>query len=356
MLGDCSGGDTDGVPLERRHIPFVGDHDHAKEPYAFYDTSFYAIGLSPPRYDRGNGGFPPVRITDEEAKEELQTLYANTDQKDKLEFLNRISSQALSTKDYTKQPPLEVPSELRREVEREFDALVKTRVIAQPNTGISGSAYRMKADWSSISEYAIDPTKVKSRSCEDGPTDLGELEAPNLGTCQQPDNSWDRNYIPDHVGRCSMVFFSRSRTLVADEEPRGYRKPFLHDNELAFWGAFKTLTLRNVELTGPYMHNGILKSLSNVIDFYNCAGFLAANAESYPDKHPEIVRLDMTKNDRRALEFFLLCLTDERVRHGKAPFDHPSINVVNGYAGDFSERILHVEAVGREGHCNSSAE
>lgn len=33
-------------------------------------------------------------------------------------------------------------------------------------------------------------------------------------------------------------------------------------------GAFKTPTLRNIELTGPYMHNGGMKSLEEVVQFY----------------------------------------------------------------------------------------
>ena len=33
--------------------------------------------------------------------------------------------------------------------------------------------------------------------------------------------------------------------------------------------AFKTPTLRNVELTGPYMHNGVFRTLEEVIDFYD---------------------------------------------------------------------------------------
>ena len=34
-------------------------------------------------------------------------------------------------------------------------------------------------------------------------------------------------------------------------------------------GAFKTATLRDVELTGPYMHNGSLRTLLDVVRFYN---------------------------------------------------------------------------------------
>ena len=34
--------------------------------------------------------------------------------------------------------------------------------------------------------------------------------------------------------------------------------------------AFKVPTLRNIALTAPYMHNGIFKTLDEVVDFYEC--------------------------------------------------------------------------------------
>jgi len=38
------------------------------------------------------------------------------------------------------------------------------------------------------------------------------------------------------------------------------------------FGMFKTPTVRNVELTAPYMHNGVYKTLEEVVDFYNKGG------------------------------------------------------------------------------------
>jgi cytochrome c peroxidase len=37
-------------------------------------------------------------------------------------------------------------------------------------------------------------------------------------------------------------------------------------------GAFKTPTLRNIDKTGPYMHDGSLETLADVVDFYNNGG------------------------------------------------------------------------------------
>jgi hypothetical protein len=166
--------------------------------------------------------------------------------------------------------------------------------------------------------------------------------------------SWNREDIDENARRSSLVFKSRARTLVSDEERWGYRKPFLHDNELAFWGAFKTPTLRNVELTAPYMHNGRIESLEDVIEFYDDGGTIHLDRENYPDKHPEITPLDLTGYDRKALEFFLLCLTDERVRLEQGPFDHPSLQLVHGYDDSGNERVFEVPSVGKTGWTDPS--
>lgn len=42
--------------------------------------------------------------------------------------------------------------------------------------------------------------------------------------------------------------------------------------DLTTVGAFKTPTLRNIDLTAPYMHDGSLKTLADVVDFYNNGG------------------------------------------------------------------------------------
>ena len=59
-------------------------------------------------------------------------------------------------------------------------------------------------------------------------------------------------------------------------------------------GAFKTPTLRDVELTSPYMHNGSLKTLIDVVQFYNRGG----NANSHLDARMQPLQLtDVEIND-----------------------------------------------------------
>jgi len=71
-------------------------------------------------------------------------------------------------------------------------------------------------------------------------------------------------------------------------------------------GAFKTPTLRNVTLTAPYMHDGSLKTLKDVVDFYVGGG------NSNPHRDPEIKSLDfLTGQERADLVALLESLTGE---------------------------------------------
>jgi cytochrome c peroxidase len=104
-------------------------------------------------------------------------------------------------------------------------------------------------------------------------------------------------------------------------------------------GAMKVPTLRNVELTGPYFHNGGQATLEQVIAFYNRggdgAGTEAANTTGFgpyaTNRAPGVMPLHLTAADQAALVAFLKALTDERVRWEKAPFDHPALLVPNGH-------------------------
>jgi cytochrome c peroxidase len=69
-------------------------------------------------------------------------------------------------------------------------------------------------------------------------------------------------------------------------------------------GKFKTPTLRNIELTGPYMHDGSLNTLKTVIAFYNMGG------HAHPNKSSLIQPMNWTEQEQLDLELFLKSLTD----------------------------------------------
>jgi cytochrome c peroxidase len=116
-------------------------------------------------------------------------------------------------------------------------------------------------------------------------------------------------------------------------------------DQAAVDGNFKTPGLRNVELTGPYMHNGGMATLRQVVDFYNRGGDFADQNQANLD--PNIVPLGLTNDQENALVAFLLGLTDPRVKWEKAPFDHPSLCVPNGEAGN---QTVVIEDSANPGH------
>jgi cytochrome c peroxidase len=70
-------------------------------------------------------------------------------------------------------------------------------------------------------------------------------------------------------------------------------------------GAFKTPTLRNIAKTAPYMHDGSLRTLKEVVDFY------AGGGNSNPNLDKEIKSIHLTGEDRTDLVAFLNSLTGD---------------------------------------------
>ncbi|MCX7084409.1 MAG: hypothetical protein NTY69_02620 [Methylococcales bacterium] len=191
-----------------------------------------------------------------------------------------------------------------------------------------------------------------------------------------------------YAGNLGCISWSPSTTAY------GYlcgTDPVVSDERDAIDGAFKTSTLRNVELTGPYFHNGGQATLEQVIQFYNrggdrkdlfpidpnCggaqftfdlygnyvvsadpatglidnSGFLsgygvASNIAPDMAGTKELLvsvcnpwqvpqeSLGLSSSDVDDLVAFLKTLTDDRIRWEKAPFDHPSLTIPNGHVGD----------------------
>lgn len=71
-------------------------------------------------------------------------------------------------------------------------------------------------------------------------------------------------------------------------------------------GLFKVASLRNVEVTGPYMHDGSVEALSEVIEHYNSGG------KDHPNKSKLIHSLNLTNKEKEDLLAFLLSLTDNK--------------------------------------------
>ena len=87
--------------------------------------------------------------------------------------------------------------------------------------------------------------------------------------------------------------------------------------------AFRTPTLRNVELTAPYMHDGSLATLREVVDFYDRGGNPNDNLDAL------MVPLYLSEQDKQDLVAFMRALTganvQELTRQARAEASTPSM-------------------------------
>jgi cytochrome c peroxidase len=101
-------------------------------------------------------------------------------------------------------------------------------------------------------------------------------------------------------------------------------------------GKMRTPSLRNAGLRAPYMHNGRLATLTEVIDFYDRGG-------DFPDPDIEIEPLGLGAQQKADLLAFLTRpLTDPRLAAGAPPFDRPTLYTE-------SSRVPVVEGAGLPG-------
>jgi cytochrome c peroxidase len=108
--------------------------------------------------------------------------------------------------------------------------------------------------------------------------------------------------------------------------------PLKSNERVAVNGAFKTPGLRNIALTAPYMHNGGMRTLKEVVDFYNRGGDF--HEQNINDLDADIENLNLSESEKQDLVAFMEGLTDDRVLYEKAPFDHPELLLPNGAVGN----------------------
>ena len=137
-------------------------------------------------------------------------------------------------------------------------------------------------------------------ACHSGPL-LADGEYHNLGVPTNPE------IFQDPLRH--IVFRRFFRTLGVPnyrnlrEDPGLYALTEMDDD----WGKFRTASLREVDRTPPYMHNGILETLEDVVEFYNQGG------GDDPNKDSLLAPLGLTEQEKAALVAFLVSLSSEPV-------------------------------------------
>lgn len=144
--------------------------------------------------------------------------------------------------------------------------------------------------------------KARCSACHSGPLFTNQSYHA-LGVPENP------KFETDPMRQIALRYQHRARG-VAEEE---YRKA---DGDLGLFyttkqeqdkGKFRTPTLREVAQTGPYMHNGVFKTLEEVVRFYNEGG------GETPNKSPLMAPLGLTDAEITDLVAFMEALTGDPV-------------------------------------------
>ncbi len=116
-------------------------------------------------------------------------------------------------------------------------------------------------------------------------------------------------------------------------------------------GHMKVPTLRNIELTAPYFHNGKYLTLEDVVAFYTRGGDFPGNEDLDPAIRP-IGQLSGKPGRQAKIAAWMRTLTDERILRRAAPFDQPEIEVPNGHiynGSGYDDDMVTLEATGENG-------
>ena len=93
--------------------------------------------------------------------------------------------------------------------------------------------------------------------------------------------------------------------LATNGEPLDMGR-FAHRKVAVLRGAFKTPTLRDIELTAPYMHNGLYQTLEQVVDHYDRGADVKDNLDR------NIFPLDLNPQEKADVVAFMKTLTGKR--------------------------------------------
>jgi cytochrome c peroxidase len=153
----------------------------------------------------------------------------------------------------------------------------------------------------------------------------------SMETSDSPFDEWkfmdDSNAVPDAAKRGFTIFNGKGKCIQCHFGPDLNLNEFrniglfngkdLDDSGRAAitgkkedLGKFKVGSLRNVAVTGPYMHNGMFKTLKEVIDFYNEPDKIVPNAINRDSLMAK--PFGLTEQEKADLEAFLVSLTDKR--------------------------------------------
>jgi cytochrome c peroxidase len=129
------------------------------------------------------------------------------------------------------------------------------------------------------------------------------------GRCFQCHGGWNFTAVRfegSRDGGMGGLFFNTG----ASEYPAPNRGLFEHTQLPEDVGKFRAPTLRNIALTAPYMHDGSIATLEEVVDHYAAGGRLP-----HANKSTIVRPLTLTALEKQDLIEFLKSLTDTELLH-----------------------------------------
>ena len=156
-----------------------------------------------------------------------------------------------------------------------------------------------------LSQFVRSITAFNSRYDAARQGDGSRFGEPLAGLTDQENRGLDLFFGP---GRCTQC---HTGDLFMGQHPRSNGLDSTVTDPGAGRGRFKTVSLRNVELTAPYMHDGRFATLEEVVDHYDSGvqdGPTLDMRLRGRDGRP--IRMGFSAADRAALVAFLKTLTD----------------------------------------------
>lgn len=117
--------------------------------------------------------------------------------------------------------------------------------------------------------------------------------------------------VPPHFSKMEFEVLGTPTGLQSPLEVDGDEGKFRLTGADIHRYAFKTPTVRNIAQTAPYMHNGVYRTLEEVIDFYDKGG-AAGLGISLPNQTLPTDPLHLSKEEKTALIEFLKALSDAK--------------------------------------------
>jgi cytochrome c peroxidase len=151
-----------------------------------------------------------------------------------------------------------------------------------------------------LSGFELFKGKAGCTNCHNGPL-FSDDQAHNVGTPENPE-IWSNPLR--HVTFVTYAMFMGIENYMNVRRDVGahVRRHLADGSDI---GKFMTPSLRELKYTAPYMHNGMLATLDDIVEFYNSGGGADLN------KDPLIKPLGLSRQEKSDLVAFLMALSGD---------------------------------------------